>query len=146
MGTLVGWYLLAAFAGSVIVVISIYNLVATKLKLATLKRKFGELQEYVDAVEARLQLARELNAGDAKAISEVRAEVARLRTKIAAKTEPAVDETNLKGIEASAAALAITNHTTNHILHAENLAIGDIENKPKRLERRPHAPSRRALT
>jgi len=132
MGMLVGWYLLAAFAGSVIVVVSVYNLVAIKLKLAKFKRKIGELQEYVDAVEARLQLARELNAGDA----EVRTEIARLREKIGVNAEPAVDQTLLKEVEA----LAITNSTTDQILHAERLAIGFVENKPKlRLVRRPNA-------
>jgi len=142
METLAAWYLLAAFAGSVIIVISVYNLVATKLKLAKLKKQIRELQEHVDAVDSRLQLARELNSGDSLAISEVRAEVARLRKKIAANAEPVVDEAHLKEVEASAAALAITNSTTDHILHAEHLAIGDVENKPKlRLVKRPYAPT-----
>ena len=135
MGTLVWWYLLGAFAGSAIILLSVYNLVATKLKLATLKKQVRELQEHVDAVEHRLQLAPELNSGDTKAIADVRTEVARLPEKIAANAEPAVDETLLKEVEA----LAITNSTTDHILHAEHLAIGDVENKPKlRLVGRPH--------
>jgi len=78
METLVGWYLFSAFAGSVLIVISVYSLVATRLKVATLKKKIMELEQYIDAVDSRLRLARELNSGDTKAIVEVRTQVARL--------------------------------------------------------------------
>ena len=85
-----------------------------------------------------MQLARELNAGEAKAIAEIRTEVDGLRQLIKAKARPSAVEPIIKKVNASAAKLAMTNNTTDHILTAKELAIGDLEEEQKlRLVPRP---------
>lgn len=61
---------------------------AFKIKLEKTKKEMSQLRAYTEAVESRLQLARELNAGSAKALSEVRSEVDGLRQLIKAKARP----------------------------------------------------------
>src|SRR5262249_39725383 len=94
-------------------------------------RKIRGLTEYAEAVESRLHLARELNAGEAKAIAEIRTELDGLRRLNAVNTETGFIEPIIKEVDASAATLATANITTNHILTSENLAIGDVEEKHK---------------
>src|SRR5262249_28084885 len=104
---------------------------AYKIKLAKTKKEMRELRAYTEAVEARLQLARDLNAGEAKAIAEIRAEVDGLRQLIEAKARRSVVEPMIKKVDASGASLAMTNRTANHILTAKELAIGGLEEKQK---------------
>ena len=85
-----------------------------------------------------MQLARELNAGEAKTIDEIRAEVDGLRQLIKAKARRSTVEPIIKEVDASAATLAMTNSTTDHVLTAKELAIGGLEEKQKlRLVPRP---------
>jgi hypothetical protein len=104
---------------------------AFKIKLAKTKKEMRGLRAYTEAVESRLQLARELNAGDAKAIAEIRTEVDRLRQLIKAKARRSTVEPIIKEVDASTATLAMTNTTTDHVLTAKELAIGDLEEKQK---------------
>ena len=111
---------------------------AFKIKLAKTKKEMRGLRAYTDAVESRLRLARELNAGDAKAIAEIRTEVDGLRQLIKAKARRSRVEPIIEEVDASAATLAMTNRTTDHVLTAEGLAIGGLEEKQKlRLVPRP---------
>jgi hypothetical protein len=104
---------------------------AFKIKLAKTKKEMRQLRAYTEAVESRLQLARELNAGDAKAIAEIRAEVVGLRQLIKAKARRSRVEPIIEEVDASAATLAMTNRTTDHVLTAKRLAIGGLEKKQK---------------
>jgi hypothetical protein len=104
---------------------------AFKIKLAKTKKEMRQLRAYTEAVDSRLQLARELNAGDAKAIAEIRAEVVGLRQLIKAKARRSRVEPIIEEVDASAAALAMTNRTTDHVLTAKKLAIGGLEEKQK---------------
>jgi hypothetical protein len=111
---------------------------AFKIKLAKTTKEMRRLRAYTDAVESRLQLARELNAGDAKAIAEIRTEVDGLRQLIKAKSRRSKVGPIVEEVDASAATLAMTNRTTDHVLTAEGLAIGGLEEKQKlRLVPRP---------
>ena len=111
---------------------------AFKIKLAKTKKEMRGLRAYTEAVESRLQLARELNAGEAKAIAEIRTEVDRLRQLIKARARRSSVEPIIKEVDASGATLAMTNRTTNHVLTAKELAIGGLEEKQKlRLVPRP---------
>jgi hypothetical protein len=111
---------------------------AFKIKIAKTKKEMRGLRAYTEAVESRLQLARELNAGDAKAIAEIRIEVDGLRQLIKAKARRSRVEPTIKGVDASAATLAMNISTTDHVLTAKELAIGDLEKKKKlRLVPRP---------
>ena len=92
-------------------------------------------------LSVRLQLARELNAGEAKAIAEIRTEVDGLRQLIKAKARQSRVEPIIKEVDASAATLAMTNSTTDHILTAQKLAIGGFEKKWE-LSRSPSRRSR----
>jgi hypothetical protein len=85
-----------------------------------------------------LQLARELNAGEAKAIAEIRTEVGGLLELIKAKEGPSAVEPTIDKLNVSVRKLAMTNNTTDHILTAKELAIGDLEEEQKlRLVPRP---------
>ena len=111
---------------------------AFKIKIAKTKKEMRGLRAYTEAVESRLQLARELNAGDAKAIAEIRTEVDGLRQLIKAKARRSRVEPIIEEVDASAATLALINSTTDHVLTAKELAIGDLEEKQKlRLVPRP---------
>ena len=111
---------------------------AFKIKIAKTKKEMRGLRAYTEAVEFRLQLARELNAGDAKAIAEIRTEVDGLRQLIKAKARRSRVEPIIEEVDASAATLALINSTTDHVLTAKELAIGDLEEKQKlRLVPRP---------
>ena len=111
---------------------------AFKIKLAKTKKEMRRLKVHTEAVESRLQLARELNAGDAKAIAEIRTEVDGLRQLIKAKARRSRVEHIIDEVDASAATLAMTNSTTDHVLTAKELAMGGLEEKQKlRLVPRP---------
>lgn len=97
-------------------------------------KKMRELSAYTEAVESRLQLARDLNAGERNTLASLRAEIDALRQLIEAQPKsrtrrPSEVETTLKVVNTSAATLAMANTTTDHVLTAENLAIGGLEKK-----------------
>ena len=88
------------------------------------------LREYTEAVKSRLQLARELSDGEAKAIAKIQTEVRGLEGLIA-NADLNVVEPLLKEADASADTLAMAHGTADHVLTAEELAIGDLEKKHK---------------
>jgi flagellar biosynthesis/type III secretory pathway M-ring protein FliF/YscJ len=92
--------------------------------IAKLKKENRGLRAQAEAVESRLQLAREANYGEAKTIAEFRTEIDGLRQLFGAGTEPSVVKPIIKEMDAWAAALATANRTTDHILTAEKPAIG----------------------
>ena len=102
-----------------------------KIKLAKTKKEMRGLRAYTDAVELRLQLARELNSGEANTLDGIRAQVNELRATIKGYAEQSAVEPMIKEIDASAVTLAMTNSTTDHVLTAKDLAIGDLEVKQK---------------
>ena len=104
---------------------------AFQIKFAKTKKEMRGLRAYTEAVESRLQLARELNAGEAKAIAEIRTEVDGLRQLIKAKARRSMVEPIIKEVDASAATLAMTNSTTDHVLTAKELAMGGLDKKQK---------------
>jgi hypothetical protein len=94
-----------------------------------------KLKVYTDAIESRLQLARDLNGGDINRLAELLAENDGLRQLINARND---FEATLKELDASAATRAMATSATDHILTAETLAIGDLEKKQRlRLVPRP---------
>jgi len=95
-----------------------------KIRIAKLENENRELRAHADAIESRLQLATEANAGEAKTLDEILADIAELRQLIQVETEPSVVEPIIKEVDVSAAAQVMANRTTNHILTAEKLAIG----------------------
>jgi hypothetical protein len=115
----------------ILVPLSLVLWVAFKIKLAKTKKEMCGLRAYTEAVDCRLQLARDLNAGEAEAIAEIRAEVDALRQLIKAKARRSTVEPILKEVDAAGAILAMTNCTTNHVLTAKELAIGGLEEKQK---------------
>jgi hypothetical protein len=132
---------------------------AFKIKFAKTKQEMRAFKEYTEAIESRLQLARDLNIGEANRLAELRTEIDGLRQLIKVKAKPQNENKNtgskdkptlvevaLKEVNASAASLAMTNSATDHILTAETLAIGDLENKQRlRLVPRPSdGPNKRS--
>ena len=141
----------------------------SKLNSQELKNEMHRLQADTEAIESRLQLAREINAGEANILANLQAEIEGLRQVIQTKRarvqskpqegnidnrpalekhskgKPSIAEAVLKEVDASAATLAMANRTTDHILTSETLAIGDLEKKQKlRLPPRPSSgPIRR---
>jgi hypothetical protein len=105
---------------------------AFKIRVAKLKKKIRELRAHGDALDARLQLAAETNAGEAKSLDEIRTDIAQLRKLIEAKAEPSVVEPIIEDVDASASAQVTSNRTTNHILTAEKVAIGGTRRQPRR--------------
>ena len=84
-----------------------------------------QLKRHRDETKSRLELARELNAGEAKTIAEIRAEIVGLRKLIEAKAKPSAFEPIIKEVEATAQALVTANTTTDHVLTAQKPAIGN---------------------
>ena len=121
----------AVRAWAILIPLVLAFLAVFKIKLAQTKKEMRGLIAQTDAVESRLQLARELNAGEAKAIAEIRTEVDGLRQLIKAKARRSTVEPIIKEVDASAATLAMTNSTTDHALTAKELAIGGLEEKQK---------------
>jgi hypothetical protein len=94
-------------------------------RLKTTGAKMRELEKHKENIESRLELARELNAGDTKIVSRIRNEIAELRKLVEAKAKPSTLEPIVKEVEATAEALATAKTATNHVLTAQKLAIGD---------------------
>jgi hypothetical protein len=135
---------------------------ALKITLAKANKEIKALKTYTEAVESRLQLARDLNAGGANDLAALRAEIDALRrlTKTKGKSrkkdtgdapdvdkgskgQPSVVEATLKQVDASVASLAMANSTTDHILTAKVLSIGDLEKKQNlKLGPRPNLTGR----
>jgi hypothetical protein len=84
-----------------------------------------KLKADIETIETRLQLARELNSGDAEAINDIRTDIRELRRMIGTDVQPNSLEPLIKDLDARTDALALSNRTTDHILNAEKLAIGD---------------------
>src|SRR5262249_8637606 len=101
--------------------------VASGIKKAITAKKLRELLAYTDAAESRLQSARDLNAREANTLARLRAEIVSLRRLIEAQPKSTVVETALEVVDISAARLAMANSTTDHVLTAGNLAIGNLE-------------------
>jgi hypothetical protein len=117
--------------------------IALIVKLAKTKKEMRKLKVYTDAVESRLQLARDPNSGDINRLAELLAENDGLRQLINARND---FEATLKELDASAATRAMATSATDHILTAETLAIGDLEKKQRlRLVPRPSdGPNKRS--
>ena len=129
----------AALKGwAILIAVILFIWAVFKIKLAKANKATRGLKGYTEAVESRLQLARELNAGEAKAIAEIRTEVDGLLELIKAKEGPSAVEPTINKLNVSVRKLAMTNNTTDHILTAKELAIGDLEEEQKlRLVPRP---------
>ncbi len=129
----------AALKGwAILIAVILFLWAVFKIKLAKANKATRGLRGYAEAVESRLQLARELNAGEAKAIAEIRTEVDGLLELIKAKEGPSAVEPTIDKLNVSVRKLAMTNNTTDHILTAKELAIGDLEEEQKlRLVPRP---------
>ena len=112
-----------------------------KIKLAKTKREVRGLRAHTEAVESRLQLARELSAGEAKTIAEIRTELDGLRQLIKAKGRRSRVEPIIKEVDASAATLAMSSSTTKHVLTAKKLAIGGLEENERQKLRLIPRPS-----
>ena len=122
----------AALKGwAILIALSLALWATFKIKFAKTKKEMRRLRAHSEAIESRLQLARDLNAGDAKAIAEIRTEVDGLRQLMKAKARRSTVEPIMEEVDASAATLAMTNRTTDHVLTAEGLAIGGLEEKQK---------------
>jgi len=91
-----------------------------RAKSETLKLKADK-----EAIETRLQLARELNIGDTKAINDIRTDIHELRKKIGTDAQSNSLQPLIEDLDARTDALAVSNRTTDHILNAEKLAIGN---------------------
>jgi hypothetical protein len=124
--------------------------IALIVKLAKTKKEMRKLKVYTDAIESRLQLARDLNSGDINRLAALLAEIDGLRQLINAsngsKRKPRLVEATLKELDASAATLAMATSATDHIHTAETLAIGGLEKKQRlRLVPRPSdGPNKRS--
>ena len=129
----------AALKGwAILIAVILFLWAVFKIKLAKANKATRGLRGYAEAVKSRLQLARELNAGEAKAIAEIRTEVDGLLELIKAKEGPSAVEPTIDKLNVSVRKLAMTNNTTDHILTAKELAIGDLEEEQKlRLVPRP---------
>jgi hypothetical protein len=117
---------------------------AFSIRSAIAERKLRGLRVYTEAIESRLQLARDLNTGEANTLAKLRTEIDALRQLIDAKLKsrtrkkPSEVEATLKEVDTSAATLAMANSTTDHVLTAEKLSIGGLkENQKLRLVTRP---------
>ena len=122
-------------AWAILILLFVAFYAALKIKSATANRKVRKLKAYTEAVESRLQLARDLTIGEANNLHTLRAEIDALRI---SKSKNPTALKRIKELDASATALAMANGTTDHILNAEKLSIGNIENKPNlRLVPRP---------
>ena len=88
----------------------------SKIRRAKLEKKNRGLKAYADEVKSRLQLAREENSGEAKAIAQIQTEISELRQLIKTGTESSVVEPAIKDAESSAAALVMANRTTDNVL------------------------------
>jgi hypothetical protein len=95
-----------------------------KFKKINADKQIRGLRAHTEDIELRLQLARDQNIGEAKAIADVRAEVDKLREQIKANAEAPALEPAIKEADETAAALVMANTTTDHILNAKTLAIG----------------------
>ena len=94
-------------------------------RLKTTSAKIRELELHNEHIESRLELARELNTGDAKVVARICNEIAELRKLVEAKAKPSTLEPIVKEVQATADALATAKTTTNHVLTARKLAISD---------------------
>jgi hypothetical protein len=129
------WFVqIAAAANAWAIVIPLFLIFfgVFKIRLAKAAEKMRGLRAHAETVESRLELARELNSGEAETIAKIRTEVSKLRRMIEVKTEPHVVEPGIQDVEASAATLGMKNRTVNHVLKAEKLEIGGVENRHKR--------------
>jgi hypothetical protein len=84
-----------------------------------------KLRADAGAIESRLQLARELNIGDAKAINDIRTDIHKLRNMIGTDAQSNSLGPLIEDLDARTDTLALSNRTTDHILNAEKPAIGD---------------------
>ena len=84
-----------------------------------------ELQRHREDTESRLELARELNAGERERIAEIRAEIVELRKLIEAEAKPGAFERLVKDVETTAQALVMANTATDHVLTAQKPAISN---------------------
>jgi len=99
--------------------------VGIKIKSARAANALLRMKAHTEAVEARLELARELNAGEAKTIADIRKDIVELRTLLGTDSKPSSLEPLLADAEARADTLGTANRTTDHVLNAKNVAIGD---------------------
>ena len=95
-------------------------------KNADANEQIRRLKAEKELLDSRLQLARDQNTGEARTIADIRTEVDELRGLIKANADPSKLEPIIKEVDASAAALVMANSTTDHILSAQNLAIGNV--------------------
>ena len=117
--------------------------VGFKFKKMNADKQINGLRAHTENIEFRLQLARDQNTGEAKAISDIRAEVDKLREQIKANAEATALEPTIKEVDETTAALVMANNTTDHILNAKNLAIGGTK-KTRSKARSPGVGSRKS--
>ncbi len=117
----------AAKAWAILILLVLGFWATLSIKRVKTREEMDRLKAYEQLVESRLQLARDLNSGETKAIVEIRSELDRLRQSMAANAEPRVLEQIIREVDASAATLVMASSATNHVLTAEKLAIGDVD-------------------
>ena len=83
------------------------------------------IKAHAEALEARLELARELNEGETKAIAAIRDDIVELKKLIGSDKQFSQLESLLADVDERTDALAVANRTTDHLLNAKKLAIGD---------------------
>jgi hypothetical protein len=118
-------------AWAIFVLLILISWIGFRFKSSKTRKELLGLRAHTAAMESRLQLARDHNAGEAKEIAALRSEIDALRQSLTTKAKRKAAEPGIKEVEASAATLAMTNATTDHILTAKTLAIGGIEKKQR---------------
>jgi len=123
----------AAFnAWAILIAVILIFRIASQIKLAKTNKKLKALKAYTETIESRLQLARD------ELRQLINARKGAYRADKGSKGKPSLVQATLKEVDASAAALAMTNSATNHILTSEKLALGDLDQKHRlRLVPRP---------
>jgi septal ring factor EnvC (AmiA/AmiB activator) len=123
------WAIIILLFPTILILLCLGVLAGFRIARAKSAKEVRSLRAHSEAVESRLEVARELNSGEAETIAKIRTEVDELRQLIEAKTEARVVEPRIQEVAASTAALAMTNRVTDHVLTAEELAIKGFENR-----------------
>ena len=88
-------------------------------------RRNPEYRTHAEALEARLELARELNEGETKAIAAICNDIVELKKLIGSDKQFSQLEPLLTDVDERTDALVVANRTTDHLLNAKKLAIGE---------------------
>jgi septal ring factor EnvC (AmiA/AmiB activator) len=112
------------------------------IKGKTNEKRMRELRAHTEAVESRLQLARDQNAGETDRLAAIHTQIDELRSLIKANPAQTTIEPMIKEVKESASSLEMANRTTDHILTAERLAIGGLNRSQKLKLVSPHYAGR----